>query len=49
VTALLTSVDEHRTTGIQDFVFITAKVRVLYSAARNAAFVVDLGPPGPAA
>jgi hypothetical protein len=44
VTSLLAFVDEHRTTGLRDFVFIAAEVSVLYSPAHERAFVVDLGP-----
>jgi hypothetical protein len=49
VTALLAFVDEHRATGLQDFLFVAAKVFVLYSPARERAFVVNLGTPGRAA
>ncbi|HEY7117893.1 MAG TPA: hypothetical protein VH475_15000 [Tepidisphaeraceae bacterium] len=44
VTSLLAFVDERRTTGIRDFTFIVAKVKVLYSPAHDSAFVVDLRP-----
>jgi hypothetical protein len=49
VTSLLAFIDEHRTTGLRDFLFIAAKVSVLYSPAHDSAFVVDLGPLGRAA
>lgn len=49
VTALLAFVDEHRATGLRDFLFLAAKVSVLYSPAQDRAFVVDLPPPDRAA
>jgi hypothetical protein len=42
VTDLLAFVDEHRAAGLRGFAFIAAKVSVLYSPARDTAFVVDL-------
>jgi hypothetical protein len=46
VTALLAFVDGHRMAGLVDYTFLTAKVSVLYSPADDAAFAVDLEPPG---
>lgn len=45
-TSLLAFVDERRTAGLLDYTYPAAKVSVLYSPVHDAAFVVDLEPPG---